>query len=755
VSRKDEALRRYRHRDDVIPARPRGLASQPRHSFEQEAPVVDEMLEVWRLLWELWKRKGEIALITCLVVIPVAAANFMMVPLYRSSAMVQIDPEPVQVLPYREIDLPSLTPNYEMFMKSQEQILRGPRLVERIAERLQSGSSARLKSEVSRLSGGLSIQRIQNTQLFRLSYVAADPDVAAKVANTFAEEYIKLHFETRQETREKARELLKHELDTLEERVQISEKELVEYQQKHDITGKEPGQGVVPQKLTILGSQLADAEREVFVAKSQLESLQQASASNFPQKLVTPAISGLTTKLLDLEHDLTALRATFGEKWPAVVQKRDEIALVRDQLQQEHAAALAQAREQAALDYSAAENKRKMIASSMDEQERMVHQIETASIQYNILRREVDTNQKMYEALLERLNQTSVTAGMAFGGFHVIEQAVPDDRVYSPRTMWNLSLASVLGLSLGICFVLARHYWDNSVSTVEEVERVTALPVLGSVPQVVALSAPTLLARGRAKLPRRMSRPTATVVTRSGHLPVGHVVPAASDHPGPNGHRLGSNPATAEGVRNICASVLLSQSGRPPRLLMVTSSVPGEGKTTLASELGYAFAESGKNTLLIECDLRRPRFGTMFGIGVEGGLSMFLSGLTGSAPTIHPTSNACLFVVGAGPTAPNPPTLLGSDKMGTFLREMMNSFHFVILDTPPVLPMADSRLLARMADGVVLVVRAGLVPKALVRRVCGLLETTGANVLGAVLNAADPHDPEGPYSRYYQDYYQS
>jgi non-specific protein-tyrosine kinase len=219
--------------------------------------------------------------------------------------------------------------------------------------------------------------------------------------------------------------------------------------------------------------------------------------------------------------------------------------------------------------------------------------------------------------------------------------------------------------------------------------------------------------------------------------------------------RLAANPAAADAVRNVCASILLSQSSRPPRVIAVTSAVPGEGKTTLVSELGQAFADGGAKTLLVECDLRRPTFGSVFNVGHEGGLSLYLAGHTGAAPAIHPTSNGNLFVVAAGPSTPNPPALLNSDKMRTFLREMTAKFQFVILDSPPLIPMADARVVAAMAEGVVLVVRAGYVPKPLVRRMCAMLESTGATVLGAVLNGTDPQGPESPYYRYYRHYYES
>ena len=698
----------------------------PSSPYVQEAET--DSMEPRRLLRVLLLRRWQILAVAGLVVVPVLVVTLLTRPLYRSSTLVQVDPEPVQVLPFREVDVPTLAPNFDLVMRSQEQILRGPTLTDRVAARLAADTGGRpLNAEIPRLFDSFVVQRLENTQIFRLSYLASDPDVAAKVANLYAEEFIKRHFETRQATREKARNLLTRELDSVEQRVQASEKELLTYAQSHDLPAMDGNEGLAPQKLTALGKQLSDAEGDLFVAQARLSALQRASVDDFPEKLVTPVVSALVSRLAQLEHDLTILHASFGESWPAVVQKRSEIALVREQLVREKSAVLQQAREQATLDRGAAENRRRLIAGSLANQEKVVNTLESASIQYNILRREVETNRKMYEGLLEKLKQTSLTSEIDLGGLHVIEPARAPASPDSPRLWWNLLLASMLGLSLGVCVAFVRDYWDTSISTVEEVEQLTVVPVLGMVPLTTASATRRLLPLGRTDPTLAPDVPTLG--------------------------RLSPDRVTSEAIRNVCASILLSRSGEPPKVLMVTSSVLGEGKTTLVSELGAALADSGAKTLLVECDLRRPAFGKIFGVGNDGGLSLFLSGHVGPAPTIHATAHENLFVVTAGPTTPNPPALLNSDKLRTFLSDMTSSFRFVIIDAPPVLPIADARVLAPMSEGVVLVVRAGRASKDLVRKVCWLLRGTGATVLGAVLNGADPRAAGGSDYRYYRDYY--
>jgi succinoglycan biosynthesis transport protein ExoP len=709
----------------------------------------EETLDVRRVIWGLMRRRRQILAVAVLVLIPAAIATALAERLYRSSAMVQIDPEPMQVLPYREFDLPSLTPNYEMFMKSQEQILRGTALISRVAGRLRSElgpEAGTLESEVPNLSGRLWLQRIENTQIFRLGYVATQPDVAARVANIYAEEYLKQHFDARQQTREKAKQQLEAELRALEEGVRNSDRELVSYAQAHGISTAENARSLIQEKLATLSTQLTEVEAEVFAARSRLDSLGKASVAQFPEALTTPVILGLVSRLTSLEAEKTALRATFGPNWGAVVQKDKEMALAREQLEREKSAAIEQARQQALLEIRTAEHKRALIAGSTAEQQQVANRLDTATLQYNMIKGEADKNRKLYDGVLEQLKKTSLTSGMEFGGFRVIEQALPPRSVDSPRPLWNLSLAAILGLALGMCIAFVRDYWDTSVATVEDVEQLELLPVLGTLPLVQMPSPPRhLLGRVRRRLPAAAREAGISLASRE-DPGANQLAAAAIDLP--------ANPMAAEDVRTICASLLLSRSGRPPRTLLITSAAPGEGKTTLAAALAQTLADTGAGTLLVDCDVRRGRLGSIFDITTDGGLTLYLAGHVAPAPTIHATANDNLFVVTAGPSAPNPPALLGSDRMKSFLTEMTSSFQFVILDAPPVMPLADARVLAQMVEGVVLIVRTGRASKSMIRRACLFLESAGGTVLGAVLNGVDDRGPDSPY-HYYRDYYKN
>jgi capsular exopolysaccharide synthesis family protein len=399
-----------------------------------------------------------------------------------------------------------------------------------------------------------------------------------------------------------------------------------------------------------------------------------------------------------------------------VRQKRDEIAIVTSQLRDQRANVLAQAREQALQDLRVAENTRNRLTATKLEQERLVTEQQNASVEYNILRRDVETNQKLYEGIMGRLREAGIAPGIELGDAHVLEPAMPDPTVARPKVLWNLLIASVLGITLGFCLAIVLDFWHGSIGSVEDLEQVSGLPVLSAIPQ---------------QRRRRVVAPPSTTTEVIG-LATGNAVARAST----TRVDISETFAGAESIRSLCAAILLSQSNRPPKTIVVTSSAPGDGKTTVALQMARAMAETGARTLLVECDLRRPTFTEAFGIDQQGGLSLCLSGHV-SHPRIHKTPYSGLFVVGAGPAAPNPVALLNSVAMSTFLQSTADTFNFVILDTPPALPMADARIVGAKADGVIIVVRAGVTPGHALKRVQQALERTGSRVLGTVLNGTD------------------
>ena len=482
------------------------------------------------------------------------------------------------------------------------------------------------------------------------------------------------------------------------------------------------------ERLSFLTLQQAEAEARVAVAQSEREAAQSASVEDFPQRYANAEIATLNTRLFELEQELTGLRSRFGENWPAVVEARNELELVEAQAAREKAAILASHREQAELDLQAAQARRRTAQLAMDQEKEVIGEFRDASIQYNILRREVDTNRNLYEGVLERLRQTGVMAGVEFGNTHVVESARPTRRPESPNVVLNLGAASLLGLVLGLCLVVGMDFWDNSISSLEEVEALLPVASLGGVPWVKEAKMIT-------------AGPAAEQVEASSSL-LELSTADAENGPVPFPSQESSLPfEVTESLRAICASILLARSDERPRVIVVTSASQAEGKTTISTRLGEAFADAGLKTLLVEADLRKPDLTEAFQLSAEGGLSLYLAGHL-SRPAVQETETKNLHVMAGGPTPPNPAALFHSERLDTFLKTMVSEHEIVIVDTPPTLAMADARILGAKADGVVLVARAGKTPVTKIRRAAALLEDSGASVLGMVLNGWEPDGAE-------------
>jgi polysaccharide biosynthesis transport protein len=703
-------------------------------------PETEDVFDLQRLVARFQKRAHLIVVMIVAVLVPTAIATYLATPLYRSTALVEVNPDSVRVMPYNDVADTSGGTNLESYMGTQEQILRGASLRSRVQNRLETDfpEHAAMK-EVTHLYDRLGVKKIEKSQLFELSYLAEDPDAAATVVNLFAEEFAKQNFEMRQATRQSAEQSLREELAGLEKRLQLSEDELMRYAQANDILSLEQGQvDPLQQRLGILTQQLADSEGVVAAAQASFDSAGRSTVQQFPERLVTQEISQLQSRLFALEQELTSLRTRLGENWPSVVEKRNELALVQQQLAVEKSAVLARHQQQTHLDLEAAQARRRLAAQTLGEQKTLVNGFHDASVKYSILKREVSTNRNLYDGLLQRLRQTGVLAGFQFGNIQVVEPGRPSRIVDSPRVEWNLGIAALLGLSLGICLVLLLDSWDTSILTLEDAERLSALPVLGGVP---LMRGP----RAMALLDGRLGDDSAADTRRRGSGTLSVVASA----PLPAKVRKSLPFELEEAVRGICASILLSRSDVRPRVIAVTSAAPGEGKTTVAAHLGNAFAEAGLRTLLVEADLRKPDLSRIFGVDGAEGLSLYLAGLV-SPSKIHETAIPDLSIAPGGPVPPNAAALLHSERLGTFLQSAIADYQVVIVDTPPVLTVADARILGRKADGVVLVVRAGRTARNLVRRARVLLQGADVPLLGMVLNGWLPDRAERThYQRYY------
>ena len=739
-----------------------------RTSDYQWAPE-DDSLDIRRYYQVLLKRKWLITTIVATVLLLVAVQSFTTTPLYRATARVQIDPESANVLPYKDVyESDERYASTAIYFQTQLEILQSRALARRVVDRLNLANDPRfnepisqglvmsqlnwIKKSVSSLmprqtdddnglaaadAGGageenrqaidtlldrLDVAEVPNSRIVEISWVAPNSRLAAAVADTMAEEYIEQNLQTKFEANTRANEFLKKQLQEMKGKVEKSEQELVKYARENNIVNIGPDRGsIVLQTLEDLNRQMTTVEGDLIGKTADYQAVKDATPENFPQSLRTPSISLLEERLSGLEQNLASLSAQFGNEWPAVIQVRQQIREVEKQLLREKKETINRVRSE----YQVAVNRREMLKRALNRQTAEANQLNQDSIQYNILQREVDTNRQLYEGLLQRLKETGISAGMRTSNIHIVDHPERPDVPYAPQRAADLAMGFGVGLFIAIGLAFLMEYLDNTLKTPEEIEQSLGLPSLGVIPTMSDLPAGTsrLLASrnengSSSDLPARIS---------------------------PARFRVW------EAYRSLRTSILLSHSGKPPKVIMVTSSVPGEGKTTTVANTGIVLAQTGARTLLIDLDMRKPALANTFGYHGNQGVSAYLSGNADLSSQIRQTNYPNLFLLPAGFRPPNPAELIGSERMETALRLLGDYFKYILIDSPPILSVTDGLLLSPHVDGVVLVIKGGATPKEAARKAANHLESVGARILGALINNVDMDAPE--YSYYYRHYF--
>lgn len=651
---------------------------------------------------------------------------------YRSTVTIQVNPEAAKVLPYRDVSdsVSGAVPNFDLYMKTQDELLRSKLLHDRVGERLRADRAAgKFSGSPEELTREPEIVRVEGSQIFKLSFVSTDPKLAAAAANTWAEEFIKLHLDLRYQTSKRAVAFLQEQLNTLKAKVQKAEEDMILYARSHQMTTIDAKQeDVIRQKFTFLNGEVARAEKDFIATKAQYQELKTVSLERYPEYLKDAVITAIETRALAAEQELVKLQAQFDERWPAVVQKKREVALLKTQLTEAKKNALNRAVMQAEVKYNAARAEYQMLNRTMGEQAALVNQLNQASVEYNSLRREFETGEQLYQGLLQRLKETGVSAGLEFGNIQIADRARPESEPYRPRKVLSLGLALMLGLLLGTAVSFGREFLDRTIRDPWAIEQL-GLPLLGWTPKIANQDLSVLGAGGR---PSRLLLP----------------LPADESEPSPAPLSVSQSQAR-EAHRVIAVSVLLSQAGGPPKTILITSAIPREGKTSTAVALGIALAEMGGETLLIDADFRSRALSASFGFDAPIGFSTYLAG---GALQIEKTSVKKLSVIPAGTTPPNPAALLNSARFEEAIQSLQARYRTIIVDGPPVLSVADANVLAAKTQAVVFVVNAESTPVDVVRKAVVQLSRTGCAILGGVVNQMNIHRTAyAHYGKYYYD----
>ncbi len=687
------------------------------------------------------KRRWTIATVAFIATLLVAIASFKMTPIYEATARLDIEADTAQIQSLN--DLYRQVPADEAFIGTQIQVLESDNLAQRTIEQLglardpgwalavglgNDGLPAQPQNSEDKLlrlfKSRLHVQRVRDSHVVNISFEGPDSGLSAKIANSLADNFIEYNFRQKYDATRQASGWMEQQLDELKAKVEKSQQALVDYERQNAIVNISDKESVVEQRLADLSRDLTNAQSD-RVQKESLYELAKTNESQVAFVAQNDLLQRLEEKFADLKAQYVDALEQYGPKHPKVERFRSQVDEVQSLIDTERRRIV----ERLKNDYVAALGREKLLAAAVAKEKADVGALSQLLIQHNLLKREFDTNQQLYDSLLQRLKDATVSAGLRATNIHVVDPARSPRVPVRPQKLLNIAIGLVVGLILGVTLAFVKEALDSSIKSIEEAERVVNAPALAVVPL-------------ERELPHRQAR---SLTRNNGTSKSGEAELALLKQP---------SSALAESFRTLLTSVVLSTAPRPPQALLITSATAREGKSTTALNLAIALAQRGDSTLIIDADLRRPGIAESLDLVDEEGLAGYLTGAHSVEAVLRQFSPVpALWVLPAGPKPPNPAQLLSSSAMESLLKELRQRFKFMVIDSPPVLPVTDAMILSTFVDGVAFVVESGVTARGAVARARKVLENAGARILGLVLNKVDVR--HNGYYGYYGHYYYS
>jgi polysaccharide biosynthesis transport protein len=673
-------------------------------------------------------------------------ATFRMQPVYVATTRILIDRENANILPFQGNDSYDYMMDLDNYIETQSKILTSETLALHTirdsglwarpefsspsgpSEALASGSLANQKRppELGEFLGSLSARRVPNSRLMDVSFESTDPQLAARTVNAHIATYIEENFRSKYEATTRASTWLGEQLTELKLRVQKSEDARIAYERQNQIWTLDDKQNITSQRLADVNKQLTDAQSERMRKESLYEFAKSGNLDAVPQVQSNAALADLMRKRSDASSQYTESLSQYGPNFPKVQRLQAQLKDLGQAIEKENKNIL----DVLESSYKEARQRETLLTQALDQQKAETNQMAGKLVEYNILKREAEANKTLYDGLMTKLKETAISQGLRSSNIRVVDAAMIPSTPARPAKARNVVLALLIGLVVGIGLALMREYMDNTVKTPDDVERLARLPSLAVVPQFAG-------SNGHAKKRGLLKSFDANGHEKRIELVAQHLPKSQM----------------SEAFRALRTSILLSQAEHPPQVILVTSALPREGKTTAAANLAVTLAQLGDSTVLVDADLRKPGIGRLLnlGSGKYAGLSSYLAGVSSlDLVTIpHPTIPN-LAAIPTGPLPPNPADLLSSHKLADAIAELRTKFKFIVIDSPPIMAASDAVILSVLVDGVLLVVRSGETPKEAFIRTRDLLNSVKCRILGVVLNAVDSSAPGYYYSyRYY------
>ncbi len=676
--------------------------------------------EYWQVIL---RRKWTVIYFFLFVVVAAVVATFLMTPVYRSTLVLQIEREAAKVVEFQDVTPEESGSNARDFYQTQYELLQSRSLASRVINELNLGENAaflgtrddsfvqgliqrvseKLSGEkrskgpdlppdlVTRFLDRLTIETVRNSRLVHIHFDSTDARLASAVVNSLAKNFINTTLERRFDASSYAKTFLSERIKQVRANLEDSEQALAAYAREREIIDLDEKQSFLVQKIKDLNLKLVDAEAERIKEETEYREMQASGGLGHIRMLDDPVIQRNKGTLANLEAEYQENLKVFKPAYPKMVKLQKQIAEINKKLQEE----MNLVRTAVTANYRAAVREEAMIQAKMAELKTEILDLQNKSTDYQALKRDVTTNRKLYDGLLQRMKEVGVAAGIGTNNISIVDAGEVPRLPHKPSLKRNLLLAIVLGLFGGIGLAFLFEHLDDSIKSAQDLETRLGLAVLGIVPEV------------------RGYRDKADTI-------------ALLNHEEPKS-------AVAEAYRSFRTALSFSTATGAPKVLHFTSASAGEGKTTSAVSAAIAFTQTGKQVLLLDCDLRNPSLHKELNLSNEVGLTNYLAGDHTPAQIVQRTQVKGLWTITTGPIPPNPAELISGGKMLDLLDQGEERFDMVIVDSPPVLGLADSLILANMSRTTVLVVDSGVTRRGAVEGALKRLRGAQANILGAVL----------------------
>lgn len=556
---------------------------------------------------------------------------------------------------------------------------------------------------------------VRGTKLADLVVTSTNPTLAMRIANTITESYVRLNLERRQQQATGGAQWLRDEVTRTETQMKAAQEALQRFKEEHQMVSLEDQQNVVVQRLQELSSAATSAKTARLKTEAEQAEIERALAAGSLAESLTfvrqnEAIAKVDQQISAKESELADRQKVYGEKHPAITQLQAEIELLQQQRQAEAQKIVEGARQ----DYGATQAKEQELQQALSEQEHLALELNRLKLGYENLNRQAQLSADIYNSLSKRLKELEVVQSMQSNNVQVVDEAKLPTVPIAPHRVRIVLEGLLLGLALGLGVAFAKDLMTTTIRMRRDLEELVNLPFLGHVVRV-----PGARARGQRSL-------------FFAHQPDG---------------------LAAESLRAVRTTLEFLLPERPVQRVLITSSLPQEGKSTVSSNLAVSLQELGRRVVIIDADMRRPTLYRAFQVPIEPGLSTYLQGQATLEEVLQTPANAQgVSVISSGATPPRPADLLASPQMVQLLDRLSASFQYILIDTPPVLAVADSTILSRIVDSAILIVRANRTTRETLSSTHRVLSQSPLKFLATILNDVRPEYEYHYYRRGYGYY---